>query len=59
MTTKAGGNTWHGVAAYWHQNTALAARNFFDARKPSNLFHTYTGEISGPAIQDRLFFSPR
>ena len=55
MTTKSGSNQWHGTAAYWHQNNALAARNFFEARKPSNLFHTYLGEISGPAIKDRLF----
>ena len=56
MTTKGGSNNWHGTAAYWHQNNALAARNFFESRKPSNLFHTYLGEISGPAIKDRLFF---
>ncbi|MFN7921555.1 MAG: carboxypeptidase regulatory-like domain-containing protein [Bryobacteraceae bacterium] len=56
MTTKGGGNQWHGTAAYWHQNSALAARNFFDAKKPSALFHTYHGELSGPAIKDRLFF---
>ena len=56
MTTKGGTNQWHGTGAYWHQNNALAARNFFDARKPSNLFHTYHGEISGPAIKDKLFF---
>ena len=55
MTTKGGTNQWHGTAAYWHQNSALAARNFFDAKKPSALFHTYHGEISGPAIKDRLF----
>jgi hypothetical protein len=56
MTTKGGSNQWHGTAAYWHQNSALAARNFFDARKPAALFHTYHGELSGPAIKDRLFF---
>ncbi len=56
MTTKGGTNQFHGMAAYWHQNNALAARNFFDATKPSNLFHTYHGEFSGPAIKNRLFF---
>jgi len=56
MTTKGGTNQFHGMAAYWHQNNALAARSFFQAIKPSNLFHTYHGEFSGPAIKDRLFF---
>jgi outer membrane receptor protein involved in Fe transport len=56
MTTKGGTNEWHGAAAYWHQNTALAARNFFAATKPASLFHTYVGELSGPAIKNKLFF---
>lgn len=56
MTTKGGSNQWHGTAAYWHQNSALSARNFFEARKPASKFHTYHGELSGPAIRDHLFF---
>lgn len=56
MTTKGGSNKFHGMAMYWHQNNALAARNFFEAVKPSNLFHTYHGEFSGPVLKDRLFF---
>ncbi len=56
MTTKGGTNQWHGTAAYWHQNNGLSARNFFDARKPAALFHTYHGELSGPAIKDKVFF---
>ena len=35
MTTKGGTNEWHGQAAYWHQNSALSARNFFEPRKPA------------------------
>lgn len=56
MTTKGGTNQFHGQAAYWHQNSALAARNFFDAKKPSMLFHTWHGEIGGPVLKDKLFF---
>jgi outer membrane receptor protein involved in Fe transport len=56
MTTKGGTNEFHGTVAYWHQNNALAARNFFEARKPSNLFHTFHGEIAGPVIRDKTFF---
>jgi outer membrane receptor protein involved in Fe transport len=56
MTTKGGTNEYHGTVAYWHQNNALAARSFFEARKPSNLFHTFHGEIAGPAIRNKTFF---
>ncbi len=56
MTSKGGTNSWHGTVAYWHQNNALAARNFFEATKPSNLFHTWHGELSGPVFRNRTFF---
>ncbi len=56
MTTKGGTNQFHGVGAYWHQNNALAARDFFAAVKPSTLFHTWHGELSGPVLKNRLFF---
>ena len=56
MTTKGGTNQFHGTGAYWHQNNALAARDFFAAVKPSTLFHTWHGELSGPVIKNRLFF---
>jgi hypothetical protein len=56
MSTKGGTNRFHGTAAYWHQNNALAARKFFEATKPSNLFHTYHLEASGPARRDKTFF---
>jgi hypothetical protein len=56
MATKGGTNQFHGRAVYWHQNSALADRNFFDAKKPKNLFHTMNAEISGPVFRDRTFF---
>jgi hypothetical protein len=56
MATKGGSNQFHGRAVYWHQNSALSARNFFDAAKPKNLFHTMDAEISGPIFKDRTFF---
>ncbi len=56
MTTKGGTNQYHGKGAYWHQNNALAARDFFAAVKPSTLFHTWHGELSGPILKNRLFF---
>ena len=56
MVTKGGTNQFHGRAVYWHQNSALSDRNFFDTTKPKNLFHTMDAEISGPAIRNRTFF---
>lgn len=56
LTTKGGNNQFHGRLAYWHQNSALSARNFFDARKAKNMFHTMHTEISGPVIRNRTFF---
>jgi len=56
LITKSGSNQFHGRATYWHQNSALSARNFFDATKPKNLFHTMHAEVSGPARRDKTFF---
>jgi hypothetical protein len=56
MITKSGTNQLHGRAAYWHQNSALSARNFFDTTKPKNLFHTWVGEMLGPVRRNRTFF---
>jgi len=55
-TTKGGGNQFHGRAAYWHQNPALAARSFFDVQKPRYFFHTYYGQVGGPVRKDKTFF---
>ena len=56
LATKSGTNGFHGRAAYWHQNSALSARGFFDARKAKNLFHTMEAELSGPVRKDKTFF---
>jgi hypothetical protein len=56
MTSKSGSNDFHGMVAYWHQNNALAARNFFEASKPSNLFHTFNGQLGGRIFRDKTFF---
>ncbi|MFB3828230.1 MAG: TonB-dependent receptor domain-containing protein [Bryobacteraceae bacterium] len=56
LASKSGGNQLHGRLAYWHQNTALAARSFFDVQKPKNTFHTFVGEVSGRILRDKTFF---
>ena len=56
LVTKSGSNQFHGQAAYWNQNSALAARQFFDDAKAKVLIHTISGSASGPVIKNKLFF---
>jgi hypothetical protein len=56
MVTKSGSNQFHGRAMYWHQNSALGAREFFADTKAKTLIHTASGSLSGPIIKDKLFF---
>ena len=56
MVTKSGSNQFHGRALYWHQNSAVGAREFFEDTKAKTLIHTSSVGISGPIIKNRLFF---
>jgi hypothetical protein len=56
LVTKSGSNQFHGQAAYWNQNSALAARQFFDDAKAKVLIHTISASASGPVIRNKLFF---
>ena len=56
LVTKSGSNQFHGQAAYWNQNSALAARQFFSDTKTKVLIHTIAVNASGPVIKDKLFF---
>src|SRR5215467_3893002 len=56
LVTKSGSNQFHGQAAYWNQNSALAARQFFDDAKAKVLIHTISGSASAPVIKNKLFF---
>jgi hypothetical protein len=55
--TKSGTNGFHGSAYYFHRNSALDARNFFDggAIAPFRR-HQYGGAIGGPIRKDKTFF---
>ena len=55
LVTKAGTNQFHGQAAYWNQNSALAARQFFDDAKAKVLIHTISVSASGPVIKKQAF----
>lgn len=56
VVTKRGTNAWHGEASYYHRNSALAARSFFEDTKPQTLYHTFNLSASGPIIKDKTFF---
>src|SRR6266566_2152564 len=56
LVTKSGTNEFHGQAAYWNQNSALGARQFFDDSKTKVLIHTASASAAGPAIKNKLFF---
>src|SRR6266496_1419693 len=60
VTTKGGGNNFHGVAYDFLRNRVFDANDFFTNRagrpKPPYVQNQFGGNISGPAIKNRLFF---
>jgi len=54
--TKSGANLLHGTAFYFHRNSALDARNFFDAQLPPFRRHQFGGSVGGPIRKDKTFF---
>src|SRR5881396_2945196 len=54
--TKSGTNDFHGEASYYHRNSALGARNFFEDQKTKVIYHTFNISASGPIIKDKTFF---
>src|SRR4029079_17140845 len=55
--TKSGTNEIHGSAYYFHRNSALDARNFFDLTTvPAFRRHQFGGAVGGPIKKDKTFF---
>lgn len=55
--TKSGTNQFHGSAYYFHRNSALDARNFFDLATIAPFRrHQYGGAVGGPIRKDKTFF---
>jgi hypothetical protein len=55
--TKSGTNQMHGGAYYFHRNSALDARNFFDkADPPAFRRHQFGGYLGGRIIKDKTFY---
>lgn len=65
VITKSGTNELHGSGFWYHENSALNARNFFNfldtdgdgkANEPPGRRHIWGGTLGGPMMRDRLFF---
>ena len=56
QTSKSGTNKFHAEGDFWHQNSALAARDFFATVKPVAKAHTFIANASGPIIKNKTFF---
>jgi hypothetical protein len=55
--TKSGTNSFHGTAFYFHRNSALDARNFFDAGEvPEFKRNQFGGSVGGPIKKSKTFF---
>jgi hypothetical protein len=55
--TRSGSNDLHGTAFYFHRNSALDARNFFDPGPPPPFRRHQSGfSAGGPVVRNRTFF---
>ena len=54
--TKSGGNQFHGTAFEFLRDSALDARNFFNAQKLPFRRNQFGGSLGGPIVKDRAFF---
>lgn len=60
MSTRSGGNQYHGAAFNFLRNTVLNANNWFNnasgTRRPVFIQNIFGGQMGGKIIRDRLFF---
>src|SRR5881409_635947 len=55
IVTSSGTNDWHGSLFEYHRNSALDAKNYFEATKGPFKRHQFGGTIGGPLKTDKLF----
>ena len=53
--TKSGTNDFHGEGSYYHRNSALGARGFFEEEKTKVIYHTFNVSAAGPIIKNKTF----
>jgi len=56
VVTKSGSNVFHGDGFEFLRNTALDAKNYFDATRGVFRQNQFGGTLGGPIKQDKLFF---
>src|SRR5262245_39110145 len=56
VTTKSGGNTFHGSAFEFLRNNAFDSKNFFAAKKEKLERNQFGGTVGGPVFKNRTFF---
>lgn len=56
ITTKSGGNEWHGAAFEFLRNEASDAVNFFASSKLPFRRNQFGGALGGPILKNKLFF---
>jgi hypothetical protein len=54
--SKSGTNDLHGNVFWYHQNSALDARNPFSPSKPFKIANDFGFQVGGPVRRDRTFF---
>lgn len=54
--TKNGTNEYHGEGSYYHRNSAVGARNFFEDSKAQIIYHTFNLSAGGPIVKNKTFF---
>jgi trimeric autotransporter adhesin len=61
ITSKSGSNKFHGLVSYENRNEALmantAANKAVGTRRPAFKVNNIGGEVDGPILKDRLFFT--
>jgi hypothetical protein len=56
IITRGGGNTFHGDVYEINEENLYDARNQFLTSRPRTTFNQFGGAISGPIVQNKLFF---
>jgi hypothetical protein len=56
VTTRSGGNEFHGSAYEFLRNTRLNARPFFFSERRANIQNQFGGNIGGPIVKNKTFF---